>query len=1248
MRLLDRYDGGGDPFEGERTIVWRSLPAGAVVTKAVIELAPVLPPGAGGFIETLRFGVAGPAFGATVRQAASGIVEVDFHARRTAVFIAGLQAPNPTLLSVDIGGGVFLAVAADGTMPAPAGGPPFDFSNGDLPGLSALRMRLADATLPSDLGTVSIDIATLPSNLTLRFGKQLPFFSRLGDLALPATTPDITDAVQRALADAPVVNGYYSIPLVVHSDTLGRLAVILDVTWLGTAPLIPDGLREVVLPYDASSLTTTTASAMQAAVPAGAEILSPQTAIQLRGAFQNARVAYGPTGETATSATLRCSGAETLAQPVLPPADVTVSAVDLYLAAEGSAARLALDLRADFDGKPNPVSLLTRPVPFDLAGDPQGTLRWTTVALAAPALLQGGSRYWLVVQALDGSAMLGADAAPDPQRLAQRSTDAGFSWRLTGVPAPLLARLRFVPDRFQMPVDFVAGSGAQASRRKLNAYDPLGKIDMVINRPEIAAAVQSYLDAAAPPRCAARAVLLNPDFAQWQARGDMLAAVPPIEGLKGGVDLFETFFDRLLLSLDPGHAQALAWSADGATLYAAEPQTLLSIDPRTGGSTRRSIPLSPIAVAADPTGTGLYALDDTGLFAIDPADPATAPNLLSLKGGQALAVAPDGSRVYAASDKTIVAFDVASQTPVYQVTLTSQRQSLALTPDGALLVALDQNNGRVAVFDAAGGAAQWSAAMPGGSVPQAVAVSADGSLIYAAGLSPAGTNLTGIGLAAFDLRGRVQQMLTLDISAETGLRIAVKPQGDRVYVGEAELALDPSGATLAVSAPTKNVGVVSVGTRLPLHWTLTAGSVMPMASRADPGRVVAVLSEGSLSQVQPVSPGCPHDFSVTGRVRPGRSQHAQADGVVELFWLDASGALLRTDSLALATAPVSTTQKRALMPPPASAQVEARVRVAGGECVIEAISLRSTDAALRPDGWLTDPAAPAGIVVTRSADGTIYRNLGAADGAIVQTASLLTDAPHELVFAGAVLAAGAAGLPSIEAVWQDAAGAALGAPPIVALDGPAFGLQPAVIGTPPAGASAVRVRVRLPAGSALRLEGLEALPRPAVSVPVGFVAQSPGELHVSNARIAYDLRPPPAPAPPAGGLAPPTPPDRKPGEPGAPCCLAPALSPTAATGTLVGALLPRPSLRPAPVAPPPVPQPQPSGPAPPLAAVAELGPARVRRLNEIGITTVQDLATALPERVLAALAGPAMAELAARVVERAKALVSPSSTAGQG
>ena len=1291
MRLRDKYDGGDDPFEGDRTIVWRSLPANALVTKATVTVEPVPPPGAGTYTETLRFGPNGAAFGATIQEAATDIVEVNFHARRTATGWAGLTGINPQTLGVDVGGGVFLAVGKDGTVPAPQGSN-YNFSGGVLPGIGAQRLRLANATLPNDHSSVTVDIVSMPSNLTLRFGKLPPFWSKTGELGVAATTPDITNAIQRAIGDATVTNGFYAIPLVVHSDTLGRLAITLDVEYLGTAPLVARGLPEVLLSYDFASVTTTDPSALRATLPARAAPVSPQTALQIRGAFDPSRVAYGPTGTTTESTTIHCSANETLAQPVLPPADVNVSSFDLYVAADGPAARIALDLHADFDGKPAQTSLLAKAVPFDLTGDASGQRHWTNVPLATAVQLKTGIRYWVIVEALDGAAFLGVDTPPASDRILQRSTDSGFSWRAAGLSSPLLLRLRTVPARFQMPIDFVAGTGAQAQRASLSAYDALGKIDAVIDRPEIAAAVHSYVAQTGTPSCPAAELLQNSDFTQWTATGTGLTAAEPIlVTIQQSLGLFDTFFDALVAPLSPEGAspQALAYSPDGATLYVAiggDASSILTVDTATLAVNPLTREVAAVAIAIDPRGRTLYAIeessggsdtataDNSSVVALDlttkPPITKPPPTLFSLSGGAALAVSHDGTNLYAAGDSEIVGFDLVTGNERYRLAIASAQPALALTSDDATVVAVDQTAGRVVALDAATGSQRWAASLPppsgfsGSMLPLGVAIAADGVTVYAVGLFvPAGSLAVAraaasppVVLSEFDANGRLlppSVRLPLDVSPAARSRpiaIAVKPQGDRIYVATTPLALDPAGGRLTATgrlvagATVDNwvvaIARVAVGDRRPANWTLTAGQIEPVQSSDNPSRIEAKLTNGSLSQVAAVAAGCSHDFTVASVIESASETGATADAVAEIFWLNATGTLLRGDSVTLPPSTNVVTRRNRFVAPAASAQAELWVRVAGGDCVLQMVSLKSTDTSSQVDAWQPDPSTGSLLAITHDAVGTTYRNIGTANGAVVQKAALKVAGAYALDFAGRVVVGAANALPSIAVCFQDANDVDLGATQQIELDPHTFAAQPAQL-TAPASSATATMRIVLPAGAALTVERLSLASQPTVDLPCSFIAQSPGELHVSNARIVYDLQPVPLPQPPPGGLSSPTPPGATPGD-GTQTC-----APDGTQSSVIGEPAPGPAL-PAPAAvrmtPPTVLAA--TVPEPALTAVRGIGPAREQQLIAAGITTIRDLAAATPETVADALGPLATVELGRTLIEAAMSALTPEDSGG--
>jgi hypothetical protein len=228
----------------------------------------------------------------------------------------------------------------------------------------------------------------------------------------------------------------------------------------------------------------------------------------------------------------------------------------------------------------------------------------------------------------------------------------------------------------------------------------------------------------------------------------------------------------------------------------------------------------------------------------------------------------------------------------------------------------------------------------------------------------------------------------------------------------------------------------------------------------------------------------------------------------------------------------------------------------------------------------------------------------------------------------------AAGMgPYVDIRYQDKAGAPVGTPDRIALGAVGFARHPASLNAPDNAASA-QVRIVMPAGGGISVEQLQILPQRMAEVPVGFVAQSPGELHVSSGQIVYDWKALAPPAPPAGGLSPPTPPDYKPGDPE--CCACETAPSAASAG--------KPTILPAPLASAAIA----TAIDAPLTAVNGIGAARAERLTAAGIRTARDLAAAYPTHVTAALTGtgPVTPALVANLIKNANALLAGAPNGG--
>src|SRR5262249_6072707 len=142
MVRRDAFLGGSTPFQGDRGLRLRSVPAGARIVRAT---ATVIPFSAPDFRQELSFPDK-TTFGAT-KTATSDFVEVDFHARRTLVRVDGTNL-NGATLQADFGGGTYVNISQTGAFLNPPPDKPFTLTaagGGILPGLAVAKVKLTAA-----------------------------------------------------------------------------------------------------------------------------------------------------------------------------------------------------------------------------------------------------------------------------------------------------------------------------------------------------------------------------------------------------------------------------------------------------------------------------------------------------------------------------------------------------------------------------------------------------------------------------------------------------------------------------------------------------------------------------------------------------------------------------------------------------------------------------------------------------------------------------------------------------------------------------------------------------------------------------------------------------------------------------------------------------------------------------------------------------------------------------------------------
>ena len=561
MNLNVDFPGQTIRFEGDRTVLLRQLPAGAQVQRARITVTPEAPPGCVDcrFQEVLSF-PGGPSagdvgeFGMT-KVVTSGVVEVDFHARRTLAALAGTSIAadaNGAVLLVDLGGGVFMRIAQDGALATPDDD---DFYNvpgsGVLPGLTVAKFRLqaaGPALIAQNLDVGRVTVRTVPTNVSLALGQEAPFWTRIGEMTTAETSDDFAQFLQLFLSEAEVVNGFYQIPLVVHSDALARLSLAVAIEYVVQESALPPGVDEVALPYGHDTVPQDGCQALEVALPAGAQVT--RAAVRVLGSFESSRVAVGPTGPLTPTAEAAIRPGQGQAQPIRLTRILPVTAVDLLLSCTRQAgAVLELNVLPDVDGRPFGDGLLSPPVRLELDRDVAPRPTWLSAAL--PETFQfPADRVWLSVQALSGEAVWhavdagAAIAEADPVGL-HYSAASGLGWRashgertapalVNGTGDRVLAglfRLRYEPAQYSMPLEVMVGQGDGATRVSLDRYRALGRIDFTVDFPEFAAAINRAARQGEAGGAPAGEQLRNGDFARWTIAGDNVGAPQRVPGI---------------------------------------------------------------------------------------------------------------------------------------------------------------------------------------------------------------------------------------------------------------------------------------------------------------------------------------------------------------------------------------------------------------------------------------------------------------------------------------------------------------------------------------------------------------------------------------------------------------------------------------------------------------------------------------------------------------------------------------------
>jgi len=1327
------------PFEGDCIVQLRGLPANAAVTGASARITPSEAE------ETVSLEGSAPLpWGITL----DGNI-VDFHARRL-VSQARLKFDRANArVRVDMGG-LWVALNNDGSLAMPdTGSQDFTVTDRvvDLRGVATARLQVTtDDNQQTPLALSSVTWKSLASNVSLRLSDQGPFLFSPGDLRAEVDAPDFSEALRAYLSKARTENGQYILPIVLHSDTIARLDVVVDIEYTQSQDVIPPAVKEVAVQYTLDPLPQGQQHVVEVMLPANARVLPGQTTARIRGSFAPDRVVWGSTDPVTAANSVRIGAGTSFAQRIQVSDDLSADAIDLYVQPVSRTARLTLTLLDDAGGKPFGPPLMPA-ASLALAAQPDG-MAWKSARL--PREFQFLARlpdnrprcYWLVVQIAEGEVDWCIAPTTGGRAGLFSSQDNHLTWqeyRSPLIPDAVdgLFRLRWTPPLYTVPIQVMVGEGQAAQKVNLDRYQPEGRIDFRMDFPEIAQAFNQYLAAQAGDTCPRVENLANAEFEEWVRIGDTFGRPQTYSPIKsrptalavspGGDRLVIAFSDtdKMPVKIYDGYSLAplasLTLNAD-LTAVTYTPEAILihpdgklalisctvsssiylfAIDLDSGaqlghawkirsmgaGQSTRSIALSQDGNTLF-TGSDYYESPDMRgeihryglrslIEALQSGGQAQYEEIIHLPSGSfpaALAVAPDGNRLFVITDQgNLYGYQGQSFQEVWGPIQVGKKGPWNLVPihQGDQLIISDATTNRLMVVDTIGNVANQPAATRSINQPVGLAVTRDERLALV-------SNAENRTIHAIDIH-TLTEVSQASLAGAPGA-LALNAVEHLVFIASS----DPNNLAMTLLP----FGVPGLE-----DWTLTAGSLMPFLLPA-PFHLVAVLgapvpqetseemdqgkfstSDQGLSQVVPITAGCKYAFNFWG-LATNRS------ALAEVLWRSPACGQIRRDEIPFveyeeksriekvreSVPPDLRPHHATLEAPEGAPQAEIRFSApAGVAAIIDRASFMPAPALANGNlqaeengalsGWELEPPAAAGVNLIASAWSVSIRNSGTSTAILKQRLPLAAGQPFQLVFNGARRDTNAAAAnPRVEAAYLDGSGSEItpasgldvetGSPPELKIET-----------TTPAGTAQVEVRLVLSAGSVLEVTNLTLDPLVMVRVPVTFLAQTSGELVVSDFHVAYELLEPTPPAAGAAGLCSATPPGQPPGQAPqdtcyCPCChterkmtavkvvttragrlaLAGMCPTCGARLTRVGGQDAAPGsstvVRPASGLPGPTAlriMRLPTQPAaveekrviemPGLAAVQGIGPALAQRLEQIGIGTLELLAAAQPEAI---------------------------------
>ncbi|WP_020669594.1 helix-hairpin-helix domain-containing protein [Amycolatopsis nigrescens] len=1154
MKVRTRHSGRRSPFERDRRLVLRRLPAGAVVTRAAITVSPHSLDPERRFTETITF--AGPAgdWGANKRAVPGtpAAVEIELHARRQLAAVTGTGLTTGKLL-VDLGGG-FTPVGATGAI---GGTPEFELpASGELPGLTVTGLRISQTG--SDVTTLRV--ASPPSNVTLAVAGGPVFFTHFGALVEPVTTPDFAGLLQAMLPELEVLHGHHVVPFVLHSDSIARLDLVLDLEFEVETGAMPDGLGTMRVPYTFDGAPEGGRASL--AVPPGMVAAPGGTTGRIQGAFEASKVVHGPVAAGAPAELVPLGPESPLAQPFVLDRTELATSVDLLLTAVTAEVALTVDLVEDADGKPGRRSLLPAPAARALTRDQAPGPTWVNIALPGEVEFTEGVRRWVVLQAKTGRAAWGTDGT-DGVSL-QQTGDGGLSWRQAGAgPSAARLRLRHTARDFRMPLELRVAAEESEVAVSLQRFAPQGAIDLGLDFPEVAAAVNEALTTAGHGADGGGEHVANGGFTDWYRIG-----AEPDSNESGALrpSSAQPVFGPAVFGPAGRTAYLALRDGAGARLAAFDPlcrDELLNSEIGSGVPTAMTLDAAggrALVALAQPTDLGPLAVTVPGwrLVLVDtatgrligspvraqvpdeePVPPAVHALVCSADGLAVFALCQEddtSSRLYRIPWTLLADAAIAgTELPLAELESTElggRPKALTVGQDGKLYVLTESVE--LSTLHVLAGIADFGRSVT--VLNGAADVAVTGSTVLVAG--PAVLRF----LRAGDLRTVVD--LPLEVSAR---RVGVDPAGELalvahdggllsvdlrrrvtrpVFVGLSSgdgLAMSPSGTHAVVTGDQFAAAkMVVLGRLQPVDWQLTAGEVRPrclangsgtLAVLGVPGGCIGYLATlSALSQVVPVVAGTRYRFAFDGVT--------DSEGATgEVIWRGVGCAPLGTERLPVTVLDLDNERtldrlprhETALVSPAGATQAEIRFSTQEGVLGVDSVSLAGSANVASPSWQPSEPS----VLVTPADTGLTLANGGGAPAAVRQFAA----AEGGQRFGLEVTAVASPGC-AVELAFSDELSAPVGEVVRLELDQLEFDVR-AVSGEVPVGTTEAELRIVLPPGGSVELTALELTIGAANEVGLYFVSEAPGELAMTGVAVRLDLAAPSVPPVPPDGLCPP-------------------------------------------------------------------------------------------------------------------------------